>query len=109
MLRPALYDAWLNIEPIQSNKTLAKYDCDIVGPVCESADFLGKNRQLSVRSGDLLCIHSAGAYGFSMSSNYNSRPRPAEVMVDRTFAHLVRARESIENLMLGERTLPEHH
>jgi diaminopimelate decarboxylase len=106
MLRPALYDAWLNIEPVQNNKNQASFECDIVGPVCESADFLGKNRQLSVGSGDLLCVHSAGAYGFSMSSNYNSRPRAAEVMVDHASAHLVRKRESVEDLMLGERTLP---
>jgi diaminopimelate decarboxylase len=79
---------------------------DIVGPVCETGDFLGKDRELAIREGDLLAVRSAGAYGFSMSSNYNSRPRPAEVMVDGEQAHLVRARESLADLYAGELRLP---
>jgi diaminopimelate decarboxylase len=79
---------------------------DIVGPVCESADFLGKERELALMAGDLLAVRSAGAYGFVMSSNYNTRPRAAEVMVDGDRFHLVRARERIEDLYAGESLLP---
>jgi diaminopimelate decarboxylase len=79
---------------------------DIVGPVCESADFLARERMLTVAAGDLLAIMSAGAYGMTMSSNYNSRPRSAEVMVDAKTAHLVRDRESAESLFASERLLP---
>jgi diaminopimelate decarboxylase len=79
---------------------------DVVGPVCESTDVLGLERELDVRPGDLLAILSAGAYGMAMSSNYNSRPRPAEVLVDRGAAHEARARESLESLYALERTLP---
>jgi diaminopimelate decarboxylase len=75
---------------------------DVVGPVCESADFLAKDRRLAAREGDLLAILSTGAYGMSMSSNYNSRPRAAEVLVDGAAAHLVRRRESVEDLFAGE-------
>ena len=79
---------------------------DIVGPVCESGDWLGRERLLSVEPGDLLAIRSAGAYGFVMSSNYNTRPRAAEVMVDGTQAHVVRAREEVQQLFSGEAILP---
>jgi diaminopimelate decarboxylase len=79
---------------------------DIVGPVCESADFLARERALTVAAGDLLAIMSAGAYGMTMSSNYNSRPRPPEVVVDGKTTHLVRDRESVENLFASERLLP---
>lgn len=97
LLRPALYQAWQNILPVQlrsDNKNLY----DIVGPVCESADFLGKNRELAIKEGDYLAIDGAGAYGFSMSSNYNSRCRPAEVMVDDHNVTLIRHREKIKDL-----------
>ena len=80
---------------------------DIVGPVCESADFLGKERELAIAAGDLLAVRSAGAYGFVMASNYNSRPRPAEVMVDADQLHVVRRRERLSDLWAGEALLPE--
>jgi len=79
----------------------------VVGPVCESGDFLGRDRELAIAQGDLLAIASAGAYGFSMSSNYNSRPRAAEVMVDGDRFHVVRRRETIEELFLSESILPK--
>lgn len=101
LLRPALYDAWQNILPVELRNTDKKY-YDIAGPVCESADFLGKNRELALNSGDLLAIDSSGAYGFSMSSNYNSRCRPPEVLVDDDTATLIRHRESTENLFAAE-------
>ncbi len=106
MLRPALYQAWLGIAPAQINEGRETATWDIVGPVCETADFLGKSRELALEAGDLLAISGAGAYGFTMSSNYNSRPRAAEVMVDGVKAHLVRARETIADIMRGENVLP---
>lgn len=105
MLRPALYDAWMAIEEIDQSLERPAGRWDIVGPVCESADFLGRERELRISQGDLLCVRSAGAYGFVMSSNYNSRPRAAEVLVDGDTAHLARARESVEDLMQGEALL----
>ena len=107
MVRPTMYEAWLNIEPVNEASVETEQRYDIVGPVCESGDFLAKDRRLSIAAGDLLCIHSAGAYGFTMSSNYNSRPRPPEIMVDQGRAYLVRERESIASLMQGEHTLEE--
>ncbi len=105
LLRPALYDAWHEVLPVtRRNGPAQRYD--IVGPVCESADFLARARTLTVAAGDLLAIMSAGAYGMTMSSNYNSRPRPPEVMVDGKTTHLVRDRESVENLFASERLLP---
>ncbi len=101
LLRPSLYGAWQNIVPVIRRAG----DCleyDVVGPVCETGDFLGKQRQLALAEGDLLAVLSAGAYGFSMSSNYNSRPRAAEILVDGDRAHLVRRRESVEALFDGE-------
>jgi diaminopimelate decarboxylase len=105
LMRPALYDAWHDIVPVRSRSgTPATYD--VVGPVCESGDFLGLGRSLVIQPGDLLAILSAGAYGMSMSSNYNTRPRAAEVIVDGAATHLVRARESVESLFASERILP---
>ncbi|MGB5079447.1 MAG: diaminopimelate decarboxylase [Burkholderiales bacterium] len=105
LLRPALYDAWHDIQPVIRREGPARR-YDIVGPVCESADFLARDRPLAVAAGDLLAVMSAGAYGMSMSSNYNSRPRPAEVYVDGAMTHLVRDRERIETLFASERLLP---
>ncbi len=106
LLRPALYDAWQDIIPVQKRPDVPEQTVDVVGPVCETSDFLGRERTLAVREGDLLAIRSAGAYGFVMSSNYNSRPRPAEIMVSGDQAHVVRERESVEDLWRGERLLP---
>src|SRR5690554_5736311 len=107
LIRPSLYQAWQAIIPVDacSDHELATYD--VVGPVCETGDFLGKERELALAPGDLLAVRSAGAYGFVMASNYNSRPRPAEVMVDGDRAHLVRRRERLEELWAGEALLPE--
>ncbi|RKZ98946.1 MAG: diaminopimelate decarboxylase [Gammaproteobacteria bacterium] len=107
LLRPALYQSWQDIQPVLKDQVEPAKKYDIVGPVCETGDFLGKDRLLAIKAGDLLAVHSAGAYGFTMSSNYNSRPRVAEVMVDGDNMHLVRARESIESLYAGEHILPE--
>lgn len=106
LVRPALYDAWHDILPVVARHGSAK-TYDIVGPICESGDFLAKGRQLSISTGDLLAIMSAGAYGMTMSSNYNTRPRAAEVMVDGTTAHLIRRRESLNELFGLESLLPE--
>ena len=105
LLRPALYDAWHEVQPVVRHEGPAQR-YDVVGPVCESGDFLARDRLLAVAAGDLLAVLSAGAYGMSMSSNYNSRPRPAEVLVDGEIAHLVRDREPIESLFAPERILP---
>ncbi|MDD4915473.1 MAG: diaminopimelate decarboxylase [Methylococcales bacterium] len=106
LVRPCLYDAWQNIIPVNTVGSAAEQVWDIVGPVCETGDFLGKDRALKIAEQDLLAICSAGAYGFSMSSNYNSRPRAAEIMVDGKRDHLIRARETIEQLWAGEKLLP---
>lgn len=106
LMRPALYDAWQEIIPVSLGATGQSLNYDVVGPVCETGDFLGKDRALSVIAGDLLAIRSAGAYGFSMSSNYNSRPRAAEIMVDGSQTHLVRERETLDQLLLTETLLP---
>ena len=110
MIRPALYQAWMDIQPISagiSDNALAENAVyDVVGPVCETGDFLAKDRSLAISSGDYLCLMSAGAYGFVMSSNYNSRPRAPEVMVDGNQVYLVRRRETIEDLLSGESLLP---
>lgn len=102
LIRPALYKAWQEIIPVLPNTDSESRLYDIVGPVCETGDFLGKDRQLNIQPGDLLAVRSAGAYGFVMSSNYNTRPRAAEVMVDGKNSHLVRAREKLEDLFAGE-------
>jgi diaminopimelate decarboxylase len=104
LIRPALYEAWHEIVPVRNNGG-ASAVYDVVGPVCESADFLGKERELAVREGDLLAVMSAGAYAMCMSSNYNSRPRAAEVMVDGTKTHLIRERERPEALFALEHVL----
>jgi len=106
LLRPALYSAWQAIVPIKQNNDVESLTYDIVGPICETGDFLGKDRQLAIQQGDLLAVRSSGAYGFGMSSNYNSRPRVAEIMVDGEKAHLIRQRETIVDLMAGEQLLP---
>jgi diaminopimelate decarboxylase len=106
LIRPALYQAEQEILPVCSDQTMASSYYDVVGPVCETGDFLGKNRQLAIQQGDLVMIRSAGAYGFTMSSNYNSRPRAAEIMVDGDQAYVIRERESLASLYAGERCLP---
>jgi diaminopimelate decarboxylase len=105
LIRPALYQAWQNIEPVKKHEGKS-HVFDVVGPICETGDFLGKARELTLDSGDLLAIHGSGAYGFVMSSNYNSRPRAAEVMVDGDQFFTVRARETLTDLWRGESVLP---
>jgi diaminopimelate decarboxylase len=105
LLRPALYDAWHDVQPVRAAATGGKA-YDIVGPVCESGDFLARARALAPSEGDLLAIMTAGAYGMSMSSNYNTRPRAAEVMVDGAQMHLIREREAVSELMAREMLLP---
>ncbi|MGM0543068.1 MAG: diaminopimelate decarboxylase [Pseudomonadota bacterium] len=107
LIRPALYQAWQAIVPVDSRLERATATYDVVGPVCETGDFLGQGRELAIAAGDLLAVRSAGAYGFVMASNYNSRPRPAEVMVDGEHCYVVRARETLESLWAGEALLPE--
>jgi diaminopimelate decarboxylase len=106
LVRPSLYGAWQDIIPANTSSEAEQLTWDIVGPVCETGDFLGKNRELKLTQGDLLAVRSAGAYGFTMSSNYNSRPRPAELMVDGADCHLIRTRETYEHLWVGETLLP---
>ena len=105
LARPALYDAWHDILPVTPRNEATK-SWEIVGPVCESGDFLGHGRPLALQAGDLLAIMSAGAYGMAMSSNYNTRPRAAEVLVDGNVPHLVRRRETVEQLLAQESLLP---
>jgi diaminopimelate decarboxylase len=105
LLRPALYQSWQAIEPVTPNPSVPTQRYDIVGPICETGDFLGKDRDLNIEQGDLLAIRSAGAYGFTMSSNYNSRPRAVELMVYGDKVHVVRARETVESLYAGEQVL----
>ncbi|MCF4010899.1 diaminopimelate decarboxylase [Rheinheimera sp. UJ63] len=107
LIRPALYSAWMNIVPVVIQQNLTPQTYDVVGPVCETGDFLGKDRLLAIREGDLLAVRSAGAYGFTMSSNYNSRPRAAEIMVDGERSHLIRAREQWQDLWRGEQLLAD--
>ena len=102
LLRPALYSAWQAIVPVEVRGAGEPRRYDVVGPICETGDFLGKERELTVEAGDLLAVRSAGAYGFSMSSNYNSRPRVAEVMVDGGRFQVVRRRETLAELYAGE-------
>ena len=106
LMRPALYDAWHDIQPVHLRDGQTR-SYAVVGPVCESGDFLGHDRELALAEGDLLAICSAGAYGMSMSSNYNSRPRAAEVMVDGEACHLIREREPLSALFQHERLLAE--
>ncbi len=102
LIRPPLYDAWHEMRVVTQHPDMPSEIYDVVGPVCESADTLGRDRQLAVRAGDLLAIMDAGAYGFSMSSNYNTRPRAAEVLVDGEHATLIRRRETLDELMTHE-------
>ncbi|GAB6068118.1 diaminopimelate decarboxylase [Methylothermus subterraneus] len=106
LLRPALYQAWQEIVEVQPRAEAPLKLYDVVGPVCETGDFLGRKRSLRLLPGDLLAVRAAGAYGFTMSSNYNSRPRPAEVLVDGDRAYLVRRREALQDLWRGEE-IPE--
>ena len=101
LIRPALYDAWHEIKPITDNKE-QNILCDIVGPVCECTDFLGKDRRLSVQQGDLLIISSCGAYASSMASNYNSRPKPSEIMIKNGEMHIISRKEKINDLFSRE-------
>ena len=107
LIRPALYSAWMGIDAVKPRSDVAVDTWDLVGPVCETGDFLGKDRELALAEGDLLAVRSAGAYGFVMSSNYNTRPRAAEVLVDGDTTHLVRRRETVSELLAGESLLPE--
>jgi len=106
LMRPALYDAWHDILPVSQQASQPVQTYEIVGPICESGDFLGHARPLSLQENDLLAIMSAGAYGMAMSSNYNTRPRAAEVLVDGDKAHLIRPRETVQQLFEHETLLP---
>ena len=106
LIRPSLYSAYQKIQEADQSLQREKANYDVVGPVCETGDFLGKNRELAIAAGDLLAVRSAGAYGFCMASNYNSRPRPAEVLVDGDEAIEIRRRETYADLWKGEVTLP---
>lgn len=106
LIRPALYEAWHGVEPVApagAQARSARYD--LVGPVCESADFLAHGRDLALTAGDVLALMNAGAYGFAMASNYNTRPRPPEIIIDGTHMHVARARETVAKLMEGEKLL----
>jgi diaminopimelate decarboxylase len=106
LIRPALYQAWMDVTPVQPRDGEAR-SYDLVGPICETGDFLAKGRELVLAEGDLLAVRSAGAYGFVMSSNYNTRGRAAEVLVDGEQAHEVRRRETLTELYAGESLLPQ--
>lgn len=106
LLRPALYSAWQKIIPVNTHSNARTRTYDVVGPVCETGDFIGKDRELAIAPGDLLAVRSAGAYGFVMASNYNSRCRPAEIMVDGDNTIVVRERENQKDLWKGEYKLP---
>ncbi|WP_299810441.1 diaminopimelate decarboxylase [uncultured Shewanella sp.] len=105
LIRPSLYSAWQKIIPV-IERAGETHSYDVVGPVCETGDFLGKDRQLNVQAGDYLAVRSSGAYGFTMASNYNSRPRAAELMVDGDKAYVIREREKVAQLWQGEQILP---
>ncbi len=105
LVRPAMYQSWQEIVPVRPHADGETAHWDLVGPICETGDFLGKDRELTLKPGDLLAIRSAGAYGFTMSSNYNSRPRAAEVIVDGDHWRVTRQRETLDSLYAGESTL----
>lgn len=107
LIRPALYSGWHDIKRVVETSSAEEVVYDVVGPVCETGDFLGKDRVLRLEQGDLLAVCSAGAYGFTMASNYNSRPRVAELMVDGNQVHEIRRRETVDELMTGESLLPK--
>ena len=104
LMRPALYEAYHEIVPVHARQDGSER-YDIVGPICETGDFIGFARDLSIAEGDYLALLSVGAYGMSMASNYNSRPRAAEVLIDKNEIHLIRERESLGALMAGERLI----
>ena len=106
LIRPTLYQAWMKIVRVSERTDAEIKNYDIVGPVCESGDWLGKDRELALAEGDLLAVRTAGAYGFTMASNYNTRPRAVEVMVDGERHTVIRARETLEDLVRGEALLP---
>ncbi|MGE4499520.1 MAG: diaminopimelate decarboxylase [Hydrogenovibrio sp.] len=106
LIRPALYQSYQTIQPVTQRKDGDEAEWDIVGPVCETGDFLGKDRRLNLKAGDILAVMSSGAYGFTMSSNYNTRPRAAEVLVDGDQAYEIRPRETYDDLMGSEKLLP---
>lgn len=106
LIRPSLYSAWMNIVPLRQRNDIETAVYDVVGPVCETGDFLGKERALAIEAGDLLAVCDAGAYGFVMASNYNTRGRAAEIIVDGSNVHVVREREQFEDLVRGEHRLP---
>ncbi|MDC8829615.1 diaminopimelate decarboxylase [Alteromonas gilva] len=105
LIRPSLYSAWQAIIPVTEHPDRETHTYDVVGPICETGDFIGKDRELAIASGDLLAVRSAGAYGFVMASNYNTRCRPAEIMVDKNTVHVVREREILKDLWKGEHKL----
>jgi diaminopimelate decarboxylase len=105
LMRPSLYSAWHDITVVEQSQVKSDY-YDVVGPVCETGDFLGKQRELNIQEGDLLAVYAAGAYGFVMSSNYNTRLRAAEVLVDGNQAHLIRMRETFDQILANE-IIPE--
>jgi len=105
LIRPALYDAWHPVEPVRTRRGPARV-YQVVGPVCESADFIARDRELAIEAGDLLAVRATGAYAFAMSSNYNSRPRACEVIVDGERVHLARPRETLAELFARESPLP---
>ena len=105
LIRPALYSAWQSIIPLDTSLTRDSAVYDVVGPICETGDFIGKERELAIEAGDYLAVRSAGAYGFVMASNYNSRCKAAEIMVDKENVIVVRERETLEDLWRGESTL----
>ncbi|MCL4149808.1 UNVERIFIED_CONTAM: hypothetical protein GTU68_051497 [Idotea baltica] len=106
LIRPSLYQAWQAIIPVNEEPKVEPKTYDIVGPICETGDFLGKDRDLALEQEDLLAIRSAGAYGFTMASNYNTRPRAAEILVDGKDTTIIRKRETIESLFANETMLP---
>ena len=106
LIRPSFYDAWHAVLPVREHSAATKQSWDLVGPVCESGDWLARDRELALAEGDLLAFRTTGAYGFTMSSNYNTRPRAAEVLVDDDRLHLARARETFDDLVRGETLLP---
>ena len=107
LIRPALYQAWQQIVTVEEHPEGTRGIYDLVGPVCETGDFLGKQRELILRPGSLLAVRSSGAYGFTMASNYNTRPRTPEILVDGDQVHLVRRRETVSELFAGESILPD--
>ncbi|MBR5458376.1 MAG: diaminopimelate decarboxylase, partial [Burkholderiaceae bacterium] len=108
MARPALYEAWMPVYETTKHSDREMQTFEVVGPVCESSDWLAKDRQLAVEVGDYLAMMVAGAYGMSMASNYNARPRPAELMIDGEMVHVIRERETIESLWRNEHLLMKH-